>query len=99
MCSEALYGTLQLGKKAWLQIMFNDDRIVKGLYQFLKKNAAIPFALPRTMKPKALNVIKDELESHSYSKPLITKLIKTYKSMPVIHTCLDCRECCLASSL
>ena len=30
------------------QITVESDRTVKALYQFLKKNAAIPFTLPKT---------------------------------------------------
>jgi protein disulfide-isomerase A1 len=30
------------------QITVESDRTVKALYRFLKKNAAIPFTLPRT---------------------------------------------------
>lgn len=56
-----------------MQITFEGDRTVKGFYQFLKKHAAIPFALPRTAKAtasteatteattKATETIKDEL--------------------------------------
>lgn len=48
-----------------MQITFEGDRTVKGFYQFLKKHAAIPFALHRTAKSKASNKaaedVKDEL--------------------------------------
>ena len=48
-----------------MQITFDGDRTVKGFYQFLKKNAAISFALPRTAKSKAshkvIEDVKDEL--------------------------------------
>ena len=37
-----------------MQITFHGERSVKGLYQFLKKNAAIPFVLLRPAQ-------KDEL--------------------------------------
>lgn len=53
------------GKKSFEPITFSGDRTVKGFYQFLKKNAAIPFSLPRTAKSKASNKVaedaKDEL--------------------------------------
>jgi protein disulfide-isomerase A1 len=44
-----------------MQITFDGERTVKGLYRFLKKNAAIPFALPKPTKPKPSNSLKDEL--------------------------------------
>lgn len=49
-----------------MQITFEGDRTVKGFYQFLKKNAGIPFALPRTANKsksasKATEDTKDEL--------------------------------------
>ena len=48
---------MQVSKAAtqgWLgmQITFEGDRTVRGFYQFLKKNAAIPFALPKSEKSK-----------------------------------------------
>lgn len=53
------------GKKSFEPITFEGERTVKGFYQFLKKHAAIPFALPRTAKSKASNKaaedVKDEL--------------------------------------
>lgn len=40
------------GKKSFEPITFEGDRTVRGFYQFLKKNAAIPFALPKSEKSK-----------------------------------------------
>jgi hypothetical protein len=36
--------------------------VVKGFYQFLKKNAAIPFSLPRTAKSKASNKVAEDVK-------------------------------------
>ncbi len=30
-----------------MQVTFDGERTVKGFYQFLKRNAAIPFSLPK----------------------------------------------------
>jgi hypothetical protein len=45
-----------------MQITFGGDRTVKGFYQFLKKNAAIPFSLPRTAKSKASNKVAEDVK-------------------------------------
>lgn len=48
-----------------MQITFEGDRTVKGFYQFIKKNAAIPFTLQKSGKSKATKKgaenMKDEL--------------------------------------
>ncbi|XP_024382727.1 protein disulfide isomerase-like 1-4 [Physcomitrium patens] len=53
------------GKKSFEPITFEGDRTVKGFYQFIKKNAAIPFTLQKSGKSKATKKcaenMKDEL--------------------------------------
>lgn len=46
------------GNKSTKPITFHGDRTVKGLYQFLKKNAAIPFALPKPAQTRAPNKVE-----------------------------------------
>eukprot|EP00249_Psilotum_nudum_P006666 c19966_g2_i1 orf=88-1899(+) len=58
------------GNKSFDPITVDTDRTVKALYQFLKKNVAIPFTLPKPEKPEVDKVkpvddprykVKDEL--------------------------------------
>ncbi|KAG0621351.1 hypothetical protein M758_3G013000 [Ceratodon purpureus] len=50
------------GKKSFEPITFDGDRTVKGFYQFLKRKASIPFALPRTAKSKPSNKVAEDLK-------------------------------------